>query len=255
MKPSFSILELIIVILIIGILASTISITIPTDKLQTAADDIIKNIRFTQSLALKDDKYQPFPKDSSSIEQNRSKYWFKQWWQVRFTQNKNTPKDLWYEIFSDVPYNNSYNFDRVGNYPPKEIIWNVTYAKDPLEGKYLTGKCDTDGSHNYPPCNKIDKKLNLTQTYGIKEILFDGKSVVWNNSKRIIFDNFGNVFLNEGEKGDGGDINPLDKNNRDILVKNINIKLCLDSPCKILKNRCIQINISPTGYIYSSNCK
>ena len=253
MRPSFTILELVIVLIIIAILASTISIYIPNNNLRLAADDLAKNIKFAQSLALKDDKYQPFPNDNSEQELNRSKYWFKQWWQIRFAQNRNDPKDLWYEVFSDVPINNSYNFDRVGNYPPKENIWNVGYAKNPLTNKYLTGKCD-DVNHNYPPCNEIDHTLNLTQKYGIKEILFNGSKISSSNSKRLIFDNYGNVFLNEGQKGDGGDINPLDKDNRDILTKNINIKLCLDSPCKIQKDRCLQINISPTGYIYISQC-
>ena len=255
MRPSFTILELVIVIVIIGILASTISITMPNNNLQRAADNLIKNIQYTQSLALKDDKYQPFPIENNSTEYNRSKYWFKQWWQIRFTKNRNDPKDLWYEIFSDVPYNNSYNFDKVGNYPPKKNIWDIGYAKDPLTNKYLTGKCDTDNSHNYPPCDKIDNKLNLTKKYGIKEVLFNGSKISSSNSKRLIFDNFGNVFLDEGQKGDAGDINPVDINNRQILTKITKIKLCLDDPCDFAKDRCIQINITPTGFIFYSECE
>jgi len=251
---SFTLLELLIVIVIIGILVSSISFNFAPDNLQLAADNLIKNIQFTQSLALKDDKYQPFPVENNDIENNRSKYWFKQWWQVRFTKNRNDPKDLWYEIFSDVPFDNSYNFDKVGNYPPKSNIWEIGYAKNPLNDKFLTGKCDTDGKGNYPPCEKIDKHLNLTQSYGIKTVIFNGSTISSSNSKRLIFDNAGNIFLTEGQKGDGGDINPLDIDNREVLDKNISIKLCLDNPCQYITSRCIQINITPNGYIYKSNC-
>jgi len=260
-SSSFTLLELVVVIILIGILAFSIPIFLPNNNLQLAVDNLVKNIYFTQSLALKDDKYQPFPNhkcdgsDEGKVECNRSKYWFKQWWQIRISKNKNAPTDLWYEVFSDVPFYNSYNFDRVGNYPPKSEVWEIGYAKNPLNGKYLTGKCDTDGKGNYPPCDKIDKHLNLTASYGIKEIIFNGTKISSSNSGRILFDNFGNVFLNEGLKGDGGDINPLDSNNRELLVKTLTIKLCLDSPCIEDKNRCAQINITPTGFVYTSDCR
>ena len=254
-SPSFTLLELVIVIILIGILAYSIPILIPNNNLQLATDTLIRNIYFTQSLALKDDKYQPFPLEDNTTENNRSKYWFKQWWQVRFTKNRNDPKDLWYEIFSDVPYNNSYNFDKVGNYPPKSNIWEIGYAKNPLNGKYLTGKCDTDNKGNYPPCEKIDKHLNLTKAYGIKTVIFNGSTISSSNSKRLIFDNFGNVFLREGDKGDAGDINPLDFDKRELLTKEISIKLCLDNPCNKIPSRCREINITATGFIYQTECE
>ena len=264
MKPSFSILELIIVILIIGILFLTIPLTIPNDRLRVAADNLIKNIRFTQSLALKDDKYQPFPthicdgSNEGNTECNRSKYWFKQWWQIRFFKNSNN--EYLVEIFTDLPYHSGNDlFDKKGREPRGEQYWNKTYAKDPLTGKYMTGEC-RNNDNNYPPCNKINPNLNLTKKYGIKKIEFEN---FYTRSPRLVFDNFGNVFLKEGKyakcptsyTGDCGDINPLDKNNRMILIKKASIRLCLDNPCIYNKDRCIQINISPTGYVYSSKCE
>ena len=249
-KPSFTLLELVIVIIIIGILAATISISIPDNRLQLAADQIISHIRYTQSLALKEDKYQPFPENNSTTEIMRSKYWFKQWWQIRFTQNKNDPKDLWYEVFSDQPYyRNGQNFDRKGVNPHN--AWNIGFAKDPLSGKYLIGRC---GSSGFPNCNLVNTNLNLTQKYGIKKILFNGSVVSWNNPKRLMFDNFGNVFLSEGSSSDGGDINPLDLN-RELLIQTIRIKLYLsDNTSDLSKNNCIQINVTPSGFTYSSIC-
>jgi len=247
---SFTLLELLVVIVIIGILVSTISFNFAPDNLQLASDNLIKNIRFTQSLALKDDKYQPFPIKNNAIENNRSKYWFKQWWHLKITNAEN---DIIYYIFSDIPTNTTANFD-------KKIIsgtYKYELAKN-SENQYLIGMSeDESGNHNYP--NNIDKKLNLTKTYGIKRVEFSAyysSSMSNGLGKRvdILFDNYGNLFLKEGEKGDGGDINPLDVNNRKLLDKNATIKLCLDSPCQYTASRCIQINITPSGYIYKTQC-
>ena len=243
MKPSFTILELVIVLVIIGILASSISIFIPNNNLQLAADDLIKNIRFTESLALKDDKYQPFPEDNTTIEQNRSKYWFKQWWQIRFGHNTGDGH-WWYEIFSDQPSNNNKVFDGYG-YKPSYLRY-ISLAKDPLSGKYLIGNCDKSG---YPDCNQSSPNLDLTKKYGIKNIEFIN---ITNN--RLVFDNSGNVFLKEGLQKDEGDINPLDKDNRNLVTNNVKIKLCTTSTCVNDKDKCIQINITSTGYMYTSNC-
>ena len=244
MKPSFTLLELVIVIIIIGILVSTVSIFIPNDNLRLAADNLAKNIRFTKSLALKDDKYQPFPNNDTSQEENRSKYWFKQWWQVRFSH---TGGDYWYEIFSDVPSKyKTKNFTAQANLPTN--AWQISIAKNPLDNKLMIGHC---GISQYPDCNQTDNKLNLTKTYGIKKLKFTN---FYSRSPRLVFDNYGNVFLKEGKDGDEGDINPVDKENRMILIKNANIKLCLDNPCKYQKDRCLQVNITPTGYVFISEC-
>ena len=250
MKPSFTILELVIVIIIIAVLSSTISISIPDNHLRVAADNLAKNIRFTESLALKDDKYQPFPEDNTSQEENRSKYWFKQWWHLKITDANS---DIIYYIFSDIPKNTTANFDN------KIISGTYKYelAKN-ANNKYLIGMSkEESGNHNYP--NNIDKTLNFTKKYGIKRVEFNGYSSSSmphgeGNRVDILFDNFGNIFQREGIKGDGGDINPLDIDNRKLLYKDASIKLCLDSPCKYQKDRCIQVNITPNGYIYISNC-
>ena len=250
LSPSFTILELVIVIIIIGILAATISISFPNNNLQLAADNLIKNIRFTQSLALKDDKYQPYPINNTSVEMNRSKYWFKQWWQIRFSTFKDSSGNThyWYEIFSDQPYDaTTKNFTAQANLPTS--LWNIKIAKNPLNQKLMIGHC---GVSQYPDCSKTDTKLDLTKTYGIKKIEFINFD---RYTKRIVFDNLGNVFLREGDDGDAGDINPLDDTKREMLTKVAKIRLCLTNPCQYNKNQCIQINITPTGYSYISKCK
>jgi len=241
LKPSFSILELVIVIIIIGILASTIIVPSGINKLQLAVDTLEKYINFTHSLALKDDKYQHFPKDSSNIEQNRSKYWFKQWWQIRISKT-NDGSTIFLEIFSDQPANNKKVFDKVGYTPT--YLRDKSLAKD-INGKFLIGNCGVD---KFPDCNETNHELNLSK-FGIKKVYFDGKLT----SGRLMFDNFGNVFLDEGEKEDSGDINPLDNSNRKLLTYNLVIKLCSNNNCN--RDFCKEIVVTPTGNVYQSFCK
>ncbi|QCI28042.1 hypothetical protein [Caminibacter pacificus] len=232
LKPSFTIIELIIVIIIIGIIAYTINFNFFDNNLKVAADQVENHIRYTESLAMKDDKYQPFPKSTSSADTNQSKFWFMQWWQIRFSVNSNN--EYFYEIFSDSTKSTTY-FDHIGN-PVSE------FARDPLTHKYL------DGNYNTPTANK---KLNLTKTYGIKLIKFNGTVISSStNSKRILFDNFGNLFLSEGNINHVGNEYPLYKNERVLVTNNIKIDLCRDNVC----NECIRLNITPSGEVFQSKC-
>ncbi|WP_457560179.1 prepilin-type N-terminal cleavage/methylation domain-containing protein [Caminibacter sp.] len=239
-RSSFTLIELIIVIIIIGILVFSINFNFFNPNLNVAADKILRDLRFTQSLGLKDDKYYPFPDKNDSVDMNKSKYWFKQWWQLRISRDSNG--NYSYEIFSDSAHSTqSSNFDRIAN-PVSE------FALNPLNAKRISG---TGSASMYSV-----SEYNLSK-YNIKLIIKpDGHPFnTSNTSVRFLFDNFGNVFLSEGSAGDAGDINPLDQNYRPLIVKTENIKLCLDNPCQTTnKNRCIQINITPTGYVYKSNC-
>jgi type II secretory pathway pseudopilin PulG len=242
-------IELLVVIIIIGIIVGTLTFNFTPNKLQLAADQLIKNIRFTQSLALKDDKYQPFPKNTTNVEKYRSKYWFKQWWHLKITDAGN---HLIYYIFSDSPRDTT-----TTNFDEKTVTasqYQVELAKSP-NGKYLIGASEEEtGNSNYPPENEIDTRLDLTKTYGIKKIEFNGFSVSTNSfgpRVDLLFDSEGNVFLNEGLSGDGGDINPLDSV-RHLLTKNITIKLCSDTACSY--NNCVAITISPSGDVTKGKC-
>jgi hypothetical protein len=229
-------------------LYSSINFSLKNTTLIQAANDIISNINYTHRLAMKDNKMQYYPINSGATEMNRSKYWFKQWWQIRFTQNRNDPKDIWYEIFTDLPYKTSnQNFDGKGSKP--SVSYNLTYAINPFNKKYFVGRCD-DNSNNYPNCNQIDKRLNLTQSYSIVKVLFNNSKVSSTRSKRLLFDSYGNVYLREGDYGDAGDINPYDKDERIPLVENLTITLCQDDNCE--KN--ITICLTPKFGI-ASLCK
>jgi len=231
LKPSFTVIELIVVLIIIGILAYTVNFNFFDNNLKVAADQLENHIRYAESLAFKDDKYRPFPKNTTQTEIDRSKYWFMQWWQVRFTKKSNG--EIFYEVFSDSP-DSSTPYDRFGN-PVDE------FAKDPLTNQYLDGNNPSLTGNN---------KLNLTQTYGIKVIKFNGRNLSTGHPKRIVFDNFGNVFLHEGYYSHSNNEYSLDKNERPLLTSTLKIQLCKDTSC----NECIQLNISPAGEIFQSAC-
>jgi len=249
LSSAFTLIELLVVIIIIGIIVATLSFNFSPNQLQLAADQLIKDIKYTQSLALKDDKYQPFPKSNSSVDQNQSKFWFKQWWQIRFNCVDNY---CFYEIFSDLPNSRRrQNFDRTAHLPKGKTNWDKSIAKDPLTDKYLIGICKN--SDDYPDCNETNKDLNLTKAYGIQDIEYQNLS----STHELLFDNYGNVFTREGDNysvGVPSDINPLDVNKRKLLTKTAKIKLCKTKPCINDSDKCIQINISPNGEIFKSIC-
>jgi len=232
-SSAFTFLELLVVIIIIGIIVATLSFNFSIDKSQIAMDNLIRDIQYARSLALKDDKYQPFPTNTSSIEENRTKYWFKQFWQLKFGKDGN---DIIYMVFSDQPAGGSTN-----NFDKKVITSSHTYEL----AKYADGRYVYGGDTYLYAGENANQDANLSKL-GIKKVIlvseYGNKS---NGYIKLLFDNFGNVFLSEGKRGDHGDTNPFD--NRNILTKNAILYLCLNINCD--KNR--SIIITPSGEIFS----
>jgi prepilin-type N-terminal cleavage/methylation domain-containing protein len=84
MKKAFTMLELVMVIVIIGIIAAVIIPRTGSNKTAEAAVQLVKDIRYTQHLAMIDDKY-----DATDAN------WFKKLWQITFSGNT-------YSIVSDA---------------------------------------------------------------------------------------------------------------------------------------------------------
>lgn len=76
MRKAFTMIELVFILVVIGILAATIIPRTRTNPVQEAAIDLVSKIRYTQHLALINDKY-----DAAD------NVWFKNRWQIVFAGN------------------------------------------------------------------------------------------------------------------------------------------------------------------------
>jgi prepilin-type N-terminal cleavage/methylation domain-containing protein len=218
-KKAFTLIELVLVVVIIGILSAIIAPQVKRATIQEAADQIASHIRYTQQLALNGNKFDPT--DST---------WYKKRWQIGFFKTVGTDNKWAYTIFSD---NN-----KDGNPNSSEI------AKNPLNPKqYLTG--GYSGTFPYyigsGINSKIVKNMNIGHKYDIKTISFGGGCPA-GNSKRIYFDYLGRPLYKNPKV--------LTKkyfyNNNNMLIKQNCIITITNSAGKSKK-----IVITPeTGYVY-----
>ncbi len=158
-------IELVFVIVVIGILAALALPRIDRDLRQEAKDNILSAIRYTQHLALNDDKTDPMDPN-----------WQKGLWQIRFVTSGNNLANF-YTISSDSsPYNGSVDKNES--------------AIDPVNGKYLYNDdadtiIDADESPN----------IFIGKTYGINSMNFSGGCA---GQDHIAFDNLGRPHIGTG---------------------------------------------------------
>lgn len=146
MKKAFTMIELIFVIVIIGILAAVIIPKSGSNKLYEAATQVVSHIRYTQHLAMVDDKFDV--NDAT---------WFRENWQIEFKSGTN----VYYQIYSDK--------DKNGN---ADII-NNELAMDPLTKQTLNDADDlTDLKKKYG-ITSVEFSNSCKATASSKEISFD----------------------------------------------------------------------------------
>ncbi len=125
---AFTMLELVFVIIVIGILAVLAMPDFKSNPLQQAAEQVASHIRYTQHLAMVDDKFDP-----------TDPTWFQEKWQIRF---RLLMHENGYVIFSD-------------SVTQRANANNAEMAIDPLTGQRI------NGFDLYPAAN-------LTASYDIK---------------------------------------------------------------------------------------
>ena len=162
-RDGFTMLEFVFVIIVLGILGSIGMSRYEDNTTREASDSILSDIRYTQHLALLDDKFNP----------NISN-WQRAYWRIGFMFCSGSTNYFEY-IGSDMNYGGGSNIN------------DNEAAIDPLTGKLLnwnTSKTCKDGKGNSNTSNRIF----LTHKYGITNIQWLGSC---SNAQYIGFDHFG----------------------------------------------------------------
>ncbi len=162
---AFTMLELVFVIVVLGILASLALPRMDRDLRQEAKDNILSAIRYTQHLALNDDKTDP----SDTL-------WQKKLWKISFSTSGNNLANF-YTISSDA--------DQDG------LVDKDESAIDPVNGKYMY---NLGGNTVIEP----DESPNIFigKTYGVNSITF---SDACNDAQHIAFDHLGRPYNDIGD--------------------------------------------------------
>jgi prepilin-type N-terminal cleavage/methylation domain-containing protein len=150
---AFTMVELVFVIVVLGILAALALPRMERDLRQEAADNILSSIRYTQHLALNDDKTDPFNPN-----------WQQELWAIRFT---NAVSGNYYTVSSDI------NKDG--------LVDKTETAIEPINGKYMYHL------HTNPIQDNESTNILIGKKYGIDSIGFNGGC----SSQHIAFDQLG----------------------------------------------------------------
>ena len=199
MKKSFTIVELLIVIVTIGILSVVLVPRFSSNKLNEAALRFLSDIRYTQHLAILNDKF-----DSND------KNWYKKRWQIVFGTSAYTDNKPAYSIFSDSASNST------GQPDIREI------AKNPLDSTKLLS-----GGYSgilYSSDSRATREMNLGY-YGIKSYSLSGGCT----GARISFD-----YLGRPIRGNLASMNgAYSAGTQRLITQKCNITLSGDSSIRI----------------------
>jgi len=160
-RSAFTMIEMMFVIIVLGILASFAIPILDSDLRQEVADNVLSSIRYTQHLALMDDKSQTMDND-----------WNQEFWTIRFSSNGNN--GYFYTISSNTDHNT--NVDK-----------NET-AIDPKNGYYFYNFAGDDviGADETP-------SIFLGNNFGVDSVKFSGGCGA-NDTKHIAFDHLGRPY-------------------------------------------------------------
>jgi prepilin-type N-terminal cleavage/methylation domain-containing protein len=169
---AFTMIELVFVIVVLGILAALALPRIDRDLRQEAADNILSAVRYTQHLALNDDKTDPFDEN-----------WQKELWQIQFVGSTSNPSTAYYKIGSDTHHS--------GALAKRES------AVDPANGKYM----HNTGGFAAAQANDESPNIFIGHRYGITRISSKGctQSIAFDNLGRP-HDHVGSGASNQYEK-------------------------------------------------------
>ncbi|ADN09623.1 pilus assembly FimT family protein [Sulfurimonas autotrophica] len=233
MKKAFTLLELIFVIVVVGILAAVIIPNTRSNSLQEVAVQLVSHIRYTQHLAMIDDKFDA-----------NEPLWYRQKWQLAFSTAGGTNS---YMIFADSPSSvGAYD----GNPGANSTYTDVEVAQNPAsKDKYLIGAAF--GSFDNSETKKLSNELAIGNKYGIGDVTVNGGGT-GSNVKRILFDHLGRPYRGNTSSTSAAALSySVDK----VAISAIYVKLCTNTCVnpKTSANNAneIVIKIEPeTGYAH-----
>jgi prepilin-type N-terminal cleavage/methylation domain-containing protein len=168
-KKAFTMIELVLVIVVLGILAALAIPRLERDLRQEAADNILSAIRYTQHLALIDDK--------QKFDDAR---WERRYWRLYFGTCDNK---AFYAVGSDDNMDGSTN----------ARVDSTEAALDPANGKLMWAK-DTSCTNSSLEITDLSPNIFIGKRYGVKDIRVGGSC----GSKYIAFDHLGRPHQGAG---------------------------------------------------------
>ena len=162
MKKSFSLIELLLVILIIGIVSSMIQVKYMNNDINDAVKSLKLHLNYTRYIAHIDNK-----EDILDYE------WRKKLWTLKFQRCSSSVGGLYYVIYSDES-------GGTAHFKKSETL------KEPLSNKYLYSNSDCEVSKDESDDVLLSKKYNITEvkvscntTSAIGQISFGYKGSVF----------------------------------------------------------------------------
>ena len=178
MKKAFTILELVVVIVVVGIIAVMALPRVNDDHIAEAADQVMSHIRYTQHLAMQDNKFDPTDAN-----------WFKKRWSIGFTKASfcDGSSEWRYSVYNDR--------SATGNLNSEDEV-----ARDPLEpNKFMSSGWSGISKAS---CKKASMKYNLAKKFGITNVQLRGVCGD-GNLQTISFDEFGRPMQAVSTTGGG----------------------------------------------------
>jgi N-methylation len=144
------------------------------NSLVEAADQVAAHIRYTQQLAMNDNKFDP-----------NDPNWFKKLWRIQFSQTtaKGSAEGWTYTVYYDSTMSGNPN----GSADLSDLS-RVDFAIDPQNpNKILSAGFQNQAINRN--AERINKKLNLSKTYDIRNVEFTNCGDRANQT--IVFDSYG----------------------------------------------------------------
>ncbi len=165
-KSAFTMIELIMAIVVMGILAAMALPRMERDLRQEAADNILSAVRYTQHMSLMD-----------NVETPGSDQWQRKYWRFGLSSCSGSI-DTFYYVASDK--------DMGGG------VGNTEAAIDPSNGKIMLGDTTTDCDDGIN--NNASPQIFISHKYGVE----NNVSFSCTNNKYIGFDNLGRPHVDFG---------------------------------------------------------